>query len=155
MAQPPLSRQLKMMEDELGVTLFERNKKKKVVLTVQGKLFLNKAKQVIYNLDEAILEVQEYGKEISGTLAIGATIYSAPLMLSTLKSFRKKYPNVKFSVWEGNSTHLMELLENHTIDIAIAAGSTFTRSRIDSKFKTRILVFLLFPKRICTDSRAY
>ena len=114
------------MEDELGVTLFERNKKKKVVLTVQGKLFLNKAKQVIYNLDEAILEVQEYGKEISGILAIGATIYSAS-MLSTLKSFRKKYPNVKFSVWEGNSTHLMELLENHTIDIAIAADSHLAR----------------------------
>lgn len=42
MAQPPLSRQLKMMEDELGVVLFERNKKKKVTLTAQGELFLKK-----------------------------------------------------------------------------------------------------------------
>src|SRR6478609_5313697 len=103
MAQPPLSRQLKIMEEELGVLLFERNKKKKVTLTTQGKLFLKKAKQVIHSLEEAIIEVKEFGEEVSGTLAIGSTIYDAPLLLSALQDFRKKYPQVNFSVWEGNS----------------------------------------------------
>jgi LysR family transcriptional regulator, salicylic acid-responsive activator of bsdBCD len=134
MAQPPLSRQLKIMEDELGVVLFERNKKKKLTLTIQGKLFLKKAKQVIHSLEDAILEVQEFGEEVSGTLAVGATIYDAPLLLSALQDFRKKHSQVNFSVWEGNSTNLMELLENHQIDIAIASSfickGAFQKDRI-------------------------
>ncbi|MCM2534986.1 LysR family transcriptional regulator [Neobacillus pocheonensis] len=130
MAQPPLSRQLKLIEDELGVMLFERNKKKKVTLTNEGKLFLKKAKQVLFTLEEAIIEVQEFGEEISGTLSIGSTIYNAPLLLSTLKEFRKKYPQVNFSIWEGNSIRLMELLDNHQIDIALS-GSSFAKDRFE------------------------
>jgi DNA-binding transcriptional LysR family regulator len=130
MAQPPLSRQLKVMEEELGVMLFERNKKKKVTLTSEGKFFLTKAKQVLHTLEEAILEVQEFGDEISGTLSIGSTIYDAPLFLSTLKEFRKIYPQVNFSIWEGNSTRLVELLENHQIDIAIA-GISFAKEHFE------------------------
>jgi DNA-binding transcriptional LysR family regulator len=121
-AQPPLSRQLKLIEEELGVLLFERNKKKKVVLTVQGELFLKKAKNILHSLNEAITEVKEFGEEISGSLAIGSTIYCAPLMLKALNQFRIIHSQVKFSIWEGTSTRLSDLLENRQIDIAITSG---------------------------------
>jgi len=122
MAQPPLSRQLKMMEDELGVVLFDRNKKKKVTLTAQGELFLKKAKKLLHGMEEAILEVKEFSEEISGTLSVGSTIYCAPILLSNLKEFRRKYSHIKFNIWEGDSTHLMNLLKNRQIDIAITGG---------------------------------
>src|SRR6478736_159768 len=119
MAQPPLSRQLKMMEDELGVVLFDRNKKKKVTLTSQGELFLKKAKKLLHGMEEAILEVKEFSEEISGTLSVGSTIYCASILLSNLKEFRQKYSHIKFNIWEGDSTHLMNLLKNRQIDIAL------------------------------------
>ncbi|KAA8757156.1 LysR family transcriptional regulator [Priestia megaterium] len=132
MAQPPLSRQLKMMEDELGVVLFDRNKKKKVTLTAQGELFLKKAKKLLHGMEEAILEVKEFSEEISGTLSVGSTIYCAPILLSNLKEFRQKYSHIKFNIWEGDSTHLMNLLKNRQIDIAITGGP-FSQKDIEMK----------------------
>jgi len=132
MAQPPLSRQLKMMEDELGVVLFDRNKKKKVTLTAQGELFLKKAKKLLHGMEEAILEVKEFSEEISGTLSVGSTIYCAPILLSNLKEFRRKYSHIKFNIWEGDSTHLMNLLKNRQIDIAITGGP-FSQKDIEMK----------------------
>lgn len=132
MAQPPLSKQLKLMEDELGVILFERNKKKKVTLTPQGEFFLKKAKAIIHSLEEAIIEVKELGEEICGTLSIGSTIYCAPYMLKKLNQFRCEHPQVKFNIWEGSSTVLFELLEERSIDIAIATGP-FPKDNIEIK----------------------
>jgi len=79
------------MEEEIGVILFNRNKKKKVTLTPEGELFLEKAKRLIHGMEEAILKIKEYSGEISGTLSVGSTIYCAPTLLSTLNIFRKQF----------------------------------------------------------------
>lgn len=150
MAQPPLSRQLKMMEDELGVVLFERNKKKKVNLTAQGELFLKKAKGLLYSMEEAILEVKEFSEEISGTLSVGSTIYCAPILLSALTEFRKKYSHIKFNIWEGNSTHLMNLLNNRQIDVAITGGP-FSQTDIKMKKLYSDPCVLIAPKKYKID----
>lgn len=145
MAQPPLSKQLQLMEEELGVTLFERNKKRKVTLTPQGELFLKKAKNVVQTMEEAVVEVKEYGEEVSGTLSIGLTIYDAALMMSILKQFRNEYPQVRFSIWEGNATFLIDCLDNRQIDIAIAYGH-LQRNNIKQDTLIETNVFLLFQK---------
>ncbi len=132
MAQPPLSRQLKIMEEEIGVVLFDRNKKKKVTLTPQGELFLKKAKDLLNDLEESILEIKEFSGEINGTLSVGSTIYCAPILLATLNKFRHQYSHIRFNIWEGSSTHLMNLLRNRQIDIAITGGP-FSQKDIEMK----------------------
>jgi len=107
MAQPPLTRQLQLMENELGVTLFDRTNKKNILLTPQGRVFLKNARRILYTLDEAIAEVQEYDKIMTKKLSIGTTIYSSDIMLP--------------EIHEGNISHLVNLLKNHTIDIAVSA----------------------------------
>lgn len=79
-AQPPLSRQLKNLEDELGISLFERNKKKKVKLTLQGEFFLKKAEHIINTVNDTVAEVKEFNEIVNYNLAVGTTIYSAQTM---------------------------------------------------------------------------
>jgi LysR family transcriptional regulator, salicylic acid-responsive activator of bsdBCD len=128
MAQPPLSRQLKKMEEELGVTLFERNKKKCLTLTHEGELFLKRAKETLNNLEAAITEVRELREKVSGTLAVGSTIYCASLMLEKVMLLRKQNPELTFNIWEGESSRLLELLENREIEIGIITSSVSGRN---------------------------
>ncbi|WEG12411.1 LysR family transcriptional regulator [Pullulanibacillus sp. KACC 23026] len=146
-AQPHLSRQLKEMELELGLQLFDRNKKKAVSLTAQGRLFLEKAKEVINRFNDAIVEVKELGEEISGTLAIGTTIYCAPIMLARLEKFRQDHPQVRFHIWEGPSSYLKDLLGNRQIDLAVSASS-LAKADLQEKVITDIPCQLLAPKKM-------
>lgn len=132
MAQPPLSRQLKQLEEELGVILFDRNKKKQMILTYEGKVFLKRAKEILHKFEDAIIEVQELKEEVAGTLAVGATIYCASLMLDKVTQMKERYPHLTFNIWEDEPVSLLELLESRQIDAAVT--TTLIRSDgIESK----------------------
>ncbi|MCI3986307.1 transcriptional regulator BsdA [Bacillus vallismortis] len=119
MAQPPLSRQLKQLEDELGVILFDRNKKKQMTLTYEGTVFLKRAKEILHRFEDAVIEVQELKEEVAGTLAVGSTIYCAALMLEKVTQMKEKYPHLTFNIWENEPATLLELLESRQIDAAV------------------------------------
>lgn len=142
MAQPPLSRQLQAMENELGVTLFNRTNKKNMSLTPQGRIFLKNAKRILYTMDEAITEVQEYNLQMSKKLSIGTTIYCSEIMLPVLKKFREKYPFIIPEIHEGNISHLMDLLKNHTIDIVVSALPIHTEGYITKELQPDKCVFV-------------
>ncbi|SUM35231.1 transcriptional regulator [Staphylococcus gallinarum] len=84
-AQPPLSRQLKDLERELGFELFERNKKRKVQLTDQGRFFVNKAQLILNTIDDSVMETQEFHEQVEQSLAIGTTIYSSNKMFEQIE----------------------------------------------------------------------
>lgn len=118
-AQPPLSQQLKALEDELGVTLFERHTRK-LIITEEGKLFYKRAKQILELITGSCEEVREMAEGMKGTLTIG-TIASlgAEILPDKISDFQKKYPNVQFQVWEGDPNRIMELLEKRIIELGI------------------------------------
>ncbi|WAH37079.1 LysR family transcriptional regulator [Alicyclobacillus dauci] len=117
-AQPPLSQQLKLMEQELGVTLFERGKKS-MTLTVEGRALYQKAVDLLRMFDEMVVEVQTLGGGVNGTLSIGTTLYSAPFLLDRVMSLRAAHPQLTFKVWEGEPDRLQELLDSRAIEVAI------------------------------------
>jgi DNA-binding transcriptional LysR family regulator len=135
MAQPPLSRQLKLMEDELGVMLFDRTNKKGMILTAEGRVFLKNARRILYNMDEAVTEVQELGHNMTKRLSIGTTIYCSELVLPVLKNFCEKYPFIVPEIHEGNVSHLMDLLKNHSIDLAISSRPFDTEGYVIRKLE--------------------
>jgi len=142
MAQPPLSRQLKLMENELGVTLVDRTNKKNILLTPQGRVFLKNARRILYNMDEAITEVQELGQHMTKKLSIGTTIYCSEIMLSVLKKFRKKYPFIIPEIYEGNISYLMDLLKNHTIELVLSPRPFNTEGYVTKELKPDTCVFV-------------
>lgn len=117
-AQPPLSRQLKDLENELGFNLFERNKKKKVKLTAQGEFFQEKAKHILNTVNDAVNETQEFNEQVNLKLAIGTTIYGSQTMFKQIELFKKKNDNMRFNIWESDSISLIQLLKERKIDVA-------------------------------------
>lgn len=119
MAQPPLSRQLKLIEDELGEVLFDRSNKKRLVITPKGELFYHKAKEILFQLEDSINEVRDLGENLSEKIKGGSAIYCSMLLLETIRSFHLTYSNPSFDLFEGSSTDLFSKLVNHEIDFAL------------------------------------
>lgn len=99
-AQPPLSQQIRRLEDELGVQLFDRTKRR-VELTLAGRAFLGEARQTLARAEQAVRAAQQASRGEVGELAVGfvgsATYLIVPLVLRT---FRHRFPKVELLLEE-------------------------------------------------------
>lgn len=119
MAQPPLSQQLKLLEDELGVKLFERGSRK-IQLTDAGKLLRDKAEQILELTEATYKELRDFNKGLQGTLSIGTVSSSGTLFLpERIQAFNRNYPEINFEIWEGNTFRILEILNSGLIEIGI------------------------------------
>lgn len=117
-SQPPLSQQLKAMEQELGSRLVERSGRFFEV-TQAGKTLYRYALQMTQLKEEAKMEVKEVGDGISGTLAIGVNTFSARNLSEVLQQFQKQYPKVTYKIQQNESSHLCSLVRERTVELAI------------------------------------
>ncbi|KOO46081.1 LysR family transcriptional regulator [Priestia koreensis] len=118
MAQPPLSQQLKQLESELEVTLFERNGRLMEV-TECGLVLYTKAKKILADLDETVVEVKSTDEGLKGVVAVGASKSCFSYLPARIKAFRETYPLVTFQLREGDTFHISELLKTRAIDLAV------------------------------------
>lgn len=119
MTQPALSRQLKLLENELGVQLYERGSHH-ITLTESGVLLRKYAKEMI-ELSEAIpsvLKVSDH--EIVGTVAIGAGEGSASADLARAAAcVQKTHPKITYSLVSGNASDLLSRLDSGSLDFCL------------------------------------
>lgn len=92
-AQPSLSRSLKMMEEELGLPLFERNGRS-IKLNQNGKILLKYSTKIFSLLDDAMAELSEHKQKADDTLRI-YMLYSTKLLPELIVKFKRKYPHIK------------------------------------------------------------
>jgi LysR family transcriptional regulator, salicylic acid-responsive activator of bsdBCD len=119
-SQPPLSHQLKLMENELGVKLVERGARR-VTLTDAGIILYKRANHILELTDAAIKELDDFSEKLSGTLRLGTTSSSGPALLKKrMVEFCEACPDVHFEIHEGSTFQLIELLGSGVIEIAIA-----------------------------------
>lgn len=118
-AQPPLSQQLKLLEEELGVVLMERSTRK-IQITDAGRLLQNRAKQIIELMEKTTKEFKDLKEGLQGTLSIG-TISSAgaALLPAEIQIFHEKYPGVDFRIRENTTFEIVELLKGGVVEIGI------------------------------------
>ncbi len=129
-SQPPLSHQMKLLEEELGATLFERGSRR-IRLTPEGKTFYERALMILDLSQTARTELTIQKQEIQGTLRLG--IISSAVEFTTinyLAPFRKAYPKTIFDIHESNSYHLLDLLHSNQIDLAVIR-TPFARSGLE------------------------
>ncbi len=119
LSQPPLSTQLRLLEEELGITLFRRDKNR-LLITPAGRMLRNKATQILALTDSTVRAVQILGDTMRGTIHIGAvTSVCYRILPEKAKLFLQECPNVEFQLWEGSTMRIIELLTNGVIEIGI------------------------------------
>lgn len=120
-SQPTLSGQIKKLEEELGVTLFERTKRS-VVTTHLGDAIVTQARQVLEQADALRQLAQSYQDPLVGLLRMGAIPTLSPyLMPLILKPLKKQYPQIKLVLSEELTDTLLTRLGKHEIDAALLA----------------------------------
>lgn len=120
MAQPPLSRQIKQIEEDLGALLFNRGRNA-ITLTQAGERLYQRGSALLAEFNDIKLEVKRIGQGAEGRLRIGfvgSATYG--LMPNVLKSFRASFPEVNLSLIPMNNAQLHRSLIRREIDLAIA-----------------------------------
>lgn len=117
MSQPPLSIQLKQLEEELGVKLVERNGKS-LELTDKGHILYNRALHLVNSVEEIKNEVQETEEGKRGVLSVGINTISVSGFSDMLQAFHKKYPLVSLKIVQNDSFYLAEMVKTRAIEMA-------------------------------------
>ncbi|MFB9263688.1 LysR substrate-binding domain-containing protein [Bradyrhizobium erythrophlei] len=119
-AQPPLSQQIRQLEEELGVTLLQRNSRP-VRLTEAGELFLTRARTLLQSLEAAVADVRRIGRGQAGKLAVGfvgsAMFAGLPDIIG---AYRDACPDVELVLDEMLAADIAEALRRRQIDVGFA-----------------------------------
>ena len=119
MTQPPLSQQILQLEEELGVRLLERSKRK-VELTHAGRVFLEEAKKVLAQIQRAADMAQRADRGQSGRLAVGfvgSATYD--ILPEVIRDYMERFPDVDVVLNEMGTPLQITALMNHQIDVGI------------------------------------
>ena len=119
LAQPPLSQQIRKLEDILGYPLFDRTSRS-VSLTAAGQIFLERAQRTLRNVQRDIEETRSIGRGEVGSLHIG---FVGSAMLTTLpailRQYREDYPSVRLHLHESFTAKVLEGLQNGSLDAGL------------------------------------
>lgn len=119
--QPSLSRQLALLEDELGAKLFERGNRK-ITLTQAGMLLRRRAEELVTLADKTEQEFSELSgsDDVGGLISIGGGELTAVRELAKMiKTFSTRYPNVNFNFYSGNADNIKELIDKGLLDFGL------------------------------------
>ena len=118
-AQPPLSRQIKDLEEEIGTPLFIREHHN-LRLTEEGIRFRTYANRIVTLADRSIEDIKEMHTGLRGTVYIAEVEGKAPRLTATyISAFSPQYPFVQYNIWNGNSDEVTQRVRNGLADLAI------------------------------------
>lgn len=121
-SQPPLTRQIQQLEEELGAELFIRNNRR-VVLTHVGERLLSEAKPLVAKFDALKVHVRELGAGRLGKLAIGfISVADYHVLPTLLHEFQARFPEVTLQLREATSDLQLNALRSDEIDVGIVVA---------------------------------
>jgi LysR family cys regulon transcriptional activator len=123
-SQPGISKQLKLLEQELGVQLFTRKGKSLTAITPAGKDVISRARRIMREVENIRNLASDLSGEQEGTLSIATTHTQARHVLpDVIREFRERYPKINLELHQGTSEQIAELVAANRVDFAIATGS--------------------------------
>lgn len=144
-SQPAMSRQIQLLEEELGIALFERAKKR-MVLTEAGKFFLERARQIVCDIETSAQQLQEQFGEARRTIRLGLlTIFLDDIVGPAVRDMKKQFPNVGVSLFELSPRAQLDRLRDDDLDLALLGNLSeddLARFETKSIMKNRMSVVL-------------
>lgn len=123
-SQPAVSKQIKLLEDELGFRIFVRSGRTLTKVTPAGQHVVDRAVRVLREVQNIKGISDEHRDEDRGSLSIGTTHTQARYVLpAVIQQFRSRYPDVRLHLNQGTSEQIAEMSALDRIDFAIATGS--------------------------------
>jgi LysR family transcriptional regulator, cys regulon transcriptional activator len=123
-SQPGVSKQIKLLEDELGFQIFVREGRNLTRITPAGQQVIERALRILQeaqSIRDLSTELRDEGK---GSLSIGTTHTQARYVLpDVIREFRGRYPQVRLNLHQGTSEQIAEMVAGDRIDCAVATGS--------------------------------
>jgi LysR family transcriptional regulator, transcriptional activator of the cysJI operon len=145
LSQPAVTLQIKALEEDLGVRLFDRSGGK-VALTVQGAILLRHAQRIAAIVSEAETRMSAADGQLSGKFALGVSTTIAQYVLPRLLAvFLAEHPQLKLSFHSGNAQAIVQLLLAGKISIGLVAGSARQRGVRAERFMEDELVLIAPP----------
>ncbi|HEY1109813.1 MAG TPA: LysR family transcriptional regulator, partial [Opitutaceae bacterium] len=116
LAQPPLSRHVRALEEKLGAALFQRGPRR-VALTAAGALFYEETRTILPQLRRAGEATRRFAAGETSTLRLGfVSAVLSPELVEALRRFRAKHPQVQLAVQDGSPAELLAGLRRGTLD---------------------------------------
>ncbi len=120
-SQPGISKQIRLLEDELGVEIFSRSGKHLTRITPAGEAILRTAGEILRKVESIKQVAQEFSNERKGSLSIATTHTQARYALpKVIGGFIKRYPDVSLHMHQGTPMQISEMAADGTVDFAIA-----------------------------------
>jgi len=124
-SQPGVSKQLKLLEEELGLQLFSRKGKSLSGVTAAGEQIIERARIIMQEVDNISRLASDFYEQEEGSLSIATTHTQARYVLpEIIGKFRELYPKVGLNIHQGTSEQIADMVASNEIDFAIATGST-------------------------------
>lgn len=117
--QSTLSQQIKQLEEELDVLLFDRIGKR-IVPTEAGQAFLPYAARAIYDAEDGKQIIRDLKGIETGVLHIGVTYSMSPLLIAALQLFNRAYPKIKVEITFATSEELLKQLDGSGLDFVLS-----------------------------------
>lgn len=123
-SQPGVSKQIQLLEEELDLQIFKRNGKRLIGVTEPGRIILDRAENVMREMENIKRVGEEFTHDESGSLTIATTHTQARYRLPpAVTGFIDKYPSVRLTIHQGNPTQVAEQVVANEADIGIATES--------------------------------
>jgi LysR family cys regulon transcriptional activator len=123
-SQPGISKQIRLLEDELGVEIFARSGKHFERVTAAGESILKTTGEIMRAVENIKISAQDFSDEKKGSLAIATTHTQCRYVLpEVIKQFIDSYPDAELHMHQGTPVQVSELAANGTADLAIATES--------------------------------
>ncbi|HUN76624.1 MAG TPA: HTH-type transcriptional regulator CysB [Steroidobacteraceae bacterium] len=123
-SQPGVSKQIKLLEDELGFQIFTREGRNLTRITPAGQQVIERAMRILQETQAIRDLATELRDEGRGSLGIGTTHTQARYVLpDVIREFRGRYPQVRLNLHQGTTEQIAEMVAQDRIDCAIATGS--------------------------------
>ena len=123
-SQPGVSKQLKLLEEELGMQLFTRKGKSLDAVTPAGEKVIERARVIMREVENIRTLAADYFEEKDGSLSIATTHTQARYVLpDIIAAFRERFPNISLNLHQGTSEQIADMVAADKIDFAIATGS--------------------------------